>query len=167
MEYIEGGVTAAKGFSAAAVAAHVKYEGRTDMAMVFSQVPCALAGTFTTNVVKAAPVKWDARLVHEGGIGQAVVINSGIANACTGQEGMDICKAEAEAAAKALSIAPDHVLVASTGEIGRQLPVDRMVKGIEMLAPLLEESLEAGGRAAKAIMTTDTQLKSCCRLLSA
>ena len=84
---IEGGVTAAKGFEAAAAAAEIKYKGRTDMALIYSQTPCQAAGTFTSNVVKAAPVKWDQKIVTESPFAQAVVVNSGIANACTGAEG--------------------------------------------------------------------------------
>ena len=88
MEVIKGGVTAAKGFEAASAAAGIKYQDRTDMALIYSLKPCKTAGTFTTNVVKAAPVKWDQRIVEEKVKAQAVVINSGIANACTGEEGM-------------------------------------------------------------------------------
>ena len=79
MEIITGGVTAAKGFKAAATAAEIKYKGRTDMAMVYSEVPCVAAGTFTTNVVKAAPVKWDQDVVYNHPAAQAVICNSGIA----------------------------------------------------------------------------------------
>ena len=88
MEIIKGGVTAAKGFEAAAAAAEIKYQGRTDMALIYSEKPCKTAGTFTTNVVKAAPVKWDRAVVESKVKSQAVVVNSGIANACTGEEGM-------------------------------------------------------------------------------
>ena len=101
MEYIEGGVTAAKGFKASSAAAGIKYQGRTDMAMIYSDVPCVAAGTFTTNIVKAAPVKWDRQVVYESEHAQAVICNSGIANACTGKEGMDICETTAKAAAEA------------------------------------------------------------------
>ena len=101
MKIIEGGVTAAKGFEAASTAAKIKYQDRTDMAMIYSQVPCECAGTFTTNVVKAACVKWDQQVVKSGAKAQAVIVNSGIANACTGEEGMGYCKETAEAAAKA------------------------------------------------------------------
>ena len=105
MKYIKGGVTAAKGYEAASTAAGIKYQGRTDMALIYSQVPCVSAGTFTTNVVKAAPVKWPDRQIVDSGAGvQAVVVNSGIANACTGEEGMGYCKETAEAAAKVLNI---------------------------------------------------------------
>ena len=111
MKQINGGVTAAKGYEAASTAAGIKYQGRTDMALIYSQVPCVSAGTFTTNVVKAAPVKWDRQVVDSGAGVQAVVVNSGIANACTGEEGMGYCKETAEAAAKALNIDAAGVLV--------------------------------------------------------
>ncbi len=159
MKIITGGVTAAKGFEAASVAAEIKYKNRTDMALVYSTVPCVAAGTFTTNVVKAAPVKWDQEIVYHAPAAQAVVINSGIANACTGAEGYGYCRQTAEAAAKILNIAEDSVLVASTGVIGMQLPIDRIVKGVSMLAAAKSDSEEAGLEAAKAIMTTDTQPK--------
>ncbi|MBR2527027.1 MAG: bifunctional glutamate N-acetyltransferase/amino-acid acetyltransferase ArgJ [Blautia sp.] len=159
MQWIQGGVTAAKGFQASAAAAAIKYEGRTDMAMIFSEFPCKAAGTFTKNVVKAAPVKWDQHIVYDIGIAQAVICNSGIANACTGALGYEACERTARAAAEILKISQDHVLVTSTGEIGRQLPVDRLVKGTKLLAASLSSSEEAGTRAAQAIMTTDTHKK--------
>ena len=156
MRQIEGGVTAAKGFEAAGVEAAVKYRDRKDMALVYSRVPCRAAGTFTTNVVKAAPVLWDKKLVEESPFVQAVVVNSGIANACTGKQGMDCCKAEAECAGRLLGIPAMAVLVASTGVIGMQLPRDRIQAGIEKLAAAKSDTAEAGLNAAKAIMTTDT-----------
>ena len=156
MKQIEGGITAAKGFQAAGVEAAVKYQNRKDMALIYSEVPCAAAGTFTTNVVKAAPVIWDKKIVEESPFAQAVVVNSGIANACTGKQGMDCCQAEAKCAGEALGIPAHSVLVASTGVIGMQSPLDRITKGIEKLAAAKAEGLEAGLDAAKAIMTTDT-----------
>ncbi len=156
MEYIQGGITAAKGFEAAACAAGIKYQNRNDMALIYSTEPCKAAGTFTTNVVKAAPVQWDRQVVDHSPYAQAVVINSGIANACTGRPGMDCCQAEAEAAAKALSIPAFSVLVASTGVIGMQMPVEKAMKGIETLARQKSSSSEASLAAAQAIMTTDT-----------
>ena len=101
MQEIKGGVTSAKGFKAAGVEAAIKYQNRKDMAMVYSEVPCQVAGTFTSNVVKAACVLWDKEVVAHSEFGQAVVVNSGIANACTGQQGYDCCKQTAQAAAKA------------------------------------------------------------------
>lgn len=156
MKKIDGGVTAAKGFEAASVAAEIKYKDRTDMAMIFSQVPCRAAGTFTTNVVKAAPVKWDQMIVRESEYAQAVVVNSGIANACTGAEGYGYCQETADATAKALGIPAEYVLVGSTGVIGMQLPIDRIKAGVEKLAASKAGSIAAGTDAAKAIMTTDT-----------
>ena len=91
IKMIEGGVTAAKGFMAASTAAGIKYKNRQDMAMIYSKQPCKSAGTFTTNLVKAAPVKWDKNQVTSGADAQAVIINAGIANACTGEEGMGYC----------------------------------------------------------------------------
>ena len=111
MEIIKGGVTAAKGFEAASTAAGIKYKNRTDMALVYSQVPCEVAGTFTTNVVKAAPVKWDRQVVDSGAKSQAVIVNSGIANACTGDDGIQMCIKTAMAASSALHIPYEGVLV--------------------------------------------------------
>ena len=156
---ITGGVTAAKGFRAAAAAAEIKYKGRTDMAMIYSETPCVAAGTFTTNVVKAAPVKWDQNVVYHHPAAQAVICNSGIANACTGEEGYGYCRQTAEAAAEILGIPTESVLVASTGVIGMQIPIDRIVNGVKRMAPVLADTLEAGTEAAKAIMTTDTVKK--------
>ena len=159
IKIITGGVTAAKGFKAASTAAGIKYKDRQDMAMIYSQKPCRSAGTFTTNVVKAAPVKWDKNQVTNGVPARAVVINAGIANACTGEEGMGYCGQTAGAAAQALGIPAESVLVASTGVIGMQLPMDRITAGVKAMAPLLVESLESGTGASRAIMTTDTKNK--------
>ncbi len=156
MKQITGGVTAAKGFEAAGVEAAVKYQNRKDMALVYSTVPCRVAGTFTSNVVKAAPVLWDRNIVDHSPYAQAVVVNSGVANACTGKQGMDCCKAEAECLGSLLEIPESAVLVASTGVIGAQLPIDRIKAGIEKLAAAKKDTPEAGTNAAKAIMTTDT-----------
>ena len=160
MKVIEGGVTAAKGYKAAGLRAGIK-AGKTnkDMAMICSEKEAVCAGTFTKNVVKAAPVFWDKDVVYKEGKAQAVVVNSGIANACTGEEGLSNCKKEAEKAGELLSIAPEHVLVASTGVIGAQLVMDVVEKGIEMLVPELDSGKEAGENAATAIMTTDTHKK--------
>lgn len=159
MEKIKGGVTAAKGFEASSTAAGIKYKDRTDMALIYSQVPCEAAGTFTTNVVKAAPVKWDRQVVDSGKKAQAVIVNSGIANACTGAEGFGYCKDTAEAAAKYLSVDAEGVLIGSTGVIGKQMPIDKLTAGIEVLAGKKNDSIENGTEAAKAIMTTDTHEK--------
>lgn len=156
MKKTDGGVTAAKGFLAASTAAGIKYKDRMDMAMIYSEKPCKAAGTFTTNIVKAAPVKWDQEVVAASPYAQAVVVNAGIANACTGAEGYGYCLDTAKAAAEALQIPESAVLVASTGVIGMQLPMDRITAGIKAMAPGLSGTLEGGTAASKAIMTTDT-----------
>lgn len=152
----DGSVTSAKGFKTTSCAAGIKYKERQDMALIYSEVPCQAAGTFTKNIVKAAPVKWDKKVVDESAYVQAVVINAGIANACTGEEGMKACEDTAKATGEILGIEPFAVCVASTGVIGMQLPLDRIANGVKMMAPELSESGEAGLAAAKAIMTTDT-----------
>lgn len=156
MEKIQGGVTAAKGFMAASTGAEIKYKNRKDMAMIYSKTPCVAAGTFTTNVVKAACVQWDQKIVKESDAVHAVVINSGIANACTGKQGFDACEATAEAVEEVLNVPVDTCLVASTGVIGMQLPVEKLENGVKNMAPQLSDSEEAAHEAACAIMTTDT-----------
>ena len=159
MKVIKGGVTAANGFQAAGLSAGIKKGNTKDMAMIYSIVPCKAAGTFTTNVVKAAPVKWDKEVVYHSSAAQAVICNSGIANACTGEEGFGYCKKTAEIAAEVLGIPADSVLVASTGVIGKQLPMDKIEAGIRSMAPVLSPAGSAGTLAAEAIMTTDTVKK--------
>ena len=159
MEKINGGVTVAKGFQAASAAAGIKYQGRTDMALVYSEKPCVCAGTFTTNVVKAAPVLWDQQLVEKQQPVKAVVLNSGIANACTGEDGRKMNYIMAEQVAQALHILPEEVLTASTGVIGMQIPKEPLVKGAQLLQEALSDTIEAGTKAAEAIMTTDTVSK--------
>ena len=153
---IPGGVTAAKGFRAACCAAGIKYQGRTDMAMIACDVPCAVAGTFTTNLVKAAPVIWDMDVVYREKQAQAVVVNAGIANAATGKTGLDLCRGTAECAAEVLHIPASSVLLGSTGVIGPNIPPDRITYGVRQMAGSLSDSREAGTAASKAIMTTDT-----------
>ena len=156
---ITGGVTAAKGFMANGLNAGIKNNTKKDMALIYSEVPCKAAGTFTTNKVKAAPVKWDYKLVHESEYIQAVVVNSGVANACTGEEGYGYCKDMSQAVGKELNIPGDAVLVASTGVIGKQLPMDVILKGIEALSKDMKADDAHGTLAAEAIMTTDTRSK--------
>ena len=159
MKIRTGGVTAAKGFEAAGVEAGIKYKDRKDMALIYSQKPCVLAGTFTSNVVKAAPVLWDKKVVEESPFGQAVIVNAGIANACTGKEGYEYCKKTALRASALMGIPEESILVASTGVIGMQLPIDRIEAGIEKLVKAKADTIEAGRQAAEAIMTTDTRSK--------
>ncbi|HEX3023151.1 MAG TPA: bifunctional ornithine acetyltransferase/N-acetylglutamate synthase [Lachnospiraceae bacterium] len=155
MEIIKGGVTAPKGYKAAGVYAGIKKK-KKDMAMIFSEVPAKAAGTFTLNVVKAAPVLWDQEVVKNSETVQAIVMNSGVANACTGQMGYENNRRMAAKAAEVLHIKEDMVLTASTGVIGKQLPIEVIESGIDMLSKELSDSLEAGEMAAESIMTTDT-----------
>lgn len=159
MKIIEGGVTAAKGFLAGSAMAEIRQNKHDDMAFVASEKPCVTAGTFTTNRVFAAPVKWDRDVVKNSPMAQCMVINSGIANACTGAEGDAACEAEARALGETLNIPYQSVLIGSTGVIGMQLPVDKMVRTIRENAGKLKETADAGTKAARAIMTTDTHDK--------
>ena len=158
MKVIEGGVTAPKGFSAMGIAAGIKKD-RKDMAMIYSEAKCHAAGTFTTNIVKAAPVKWDQAIVYGNKAAHAVVVNSGVANACTGEEGLGYCKRTAQKAAALFGISENEVLVASTGVIGKQIPIEKIEAGIETMKPMLADTDVAGTLAAEAIMTTDTVKK--------
>ena len=153
---IAGGFTAAKGFKAASCEAGIKYQNRKDMALLFTDVPCAVAGTFTSNKVKAAPVLWDMGIVKGGKPARAVVVNTGIANAGTGAEGMRLCSETVKHAAQVLGVPADSVLVGSTGVIGPNVPLDRITAGITAMAGTLSDSAEAATNASKAIMTTDT-----------
>lgn len=153
---ISGGVTAAKGFSAACCAAGIKYQGRTDMAMIYSNTPCTVAGTFTSNRVKAAPVIWDRDIVESGCPVQVVVVNAGIANAATGKAGMDLCRATADFTGQVFGLPASSVLLGSTGVIGPNIPLDRITAGVSMMKQTLAATQEAGTSASKAIMTTDT-----------
>ena len=161
MQRIDGGVNAPKGYEASGIEAGIKYENRKDMALVFSAEPANAAGTFTTNVVKAAPVQWDKEIVESGHHVRAVVLNSGIANAATGKEGKEYNYEMASEIAKVLGVMPGEVLTASTGVIGMQLRMAPIRKG----APLLKDALTADRQGAKdaasAIMTTDTVSKEC------
>lgn len=159
MKIIKGGICAPKGFLASATEANIKYKNRTDMAMIFSKVPAISAGTYTTNLVKAAPVLWDRKITDSENYVNAIVINSGIANACTKDEGMEYCKQSAKKAADKLGVGESSILLASTGVIGMQLPIDKICAGIESLSNSLEQSEKAANEAAKAIMTTDTVSK--------
>lgn len=156
---IDGGVTAPKGFQAAAAAAGIKYRDRKDMALVYTETPAVVAGTFTTNVVKAAPVLWDQEIVKAKKTVHAVVLNSGIANACTGEEGKNYNYEMASQVAEAMEIKPEEVLTASTGVIGMQLRMEPIAKGVVLLKEGLSDTRESAKLAAEAIMTTDTVSK--------
>ena len=155
---IEGGVTAAKGYEAAGVYAGIKKK-KKDMSLVYTKTPAVVAGTFTTNVVKAAPVLWDMEIVHSQQMVHGIVLNSGVANACTGTVGLENNERMAKAMAEALQVQPEEILTASTGVIGKQLPMEAIEAGTKLLAEAKSDTLEAGTLAAEAIMTTDTYKK--------
>jgi len=158
---VKGGVCSAKGFRAAGVAAEIKYKGRNDVALIVADAPCSAAAVFTTNKVAAAPVVYD-RSVVKGGKVQAILANSGCANACTGEQGLEDARLSALVTAGELGLDPHHVLVASTGVIGRRLPVDRLLAGMKAATKALGRTGAHGLAAAKAIMTTDTRSKEAC-----
>lgn len=158
MDFIEnGGVTSPMGFQAAGVCAGLKRSQAPDMALLRSETPCSFSGSFTSNLFPAAPVQLCKERVLKQKKIQAVVINSGVANACTGIEGYSNAEKMAELTARELNIAPEMVMVASTGRIGNQLPMDKIEKGIVMAAEALRP--DGGAEAAEAIMTTDTKPK--------
>ena len=161
VRFITGGVCSAKGFRAAGVAAEIKYKGRNDVALLVADAPCAAAAVFTTNRVAAAPVLYDREIV-KGGKVQAILANSGCANACTGEQGLKDAKLSALVTAGELGIDPRHVLVASTGVIGRPLPMDRLLAGLKSAKAALGRTAAHGLAAEKAVMTTDTRPKEAC-----
>jgi len=155
-EMVSGGVTAAQGFFAAGTAAGIKYKEKKDVALIYSEVPARVAGMFTTNRVKAAPLLLTMERASRGWA-QAVVINSGNANACNGQQGLQDAFAMGEEAARLLRIPREYALVASTGVIGQPMPMERILPGIAAAAAALNK--DGGGSAAEAIMTTDAEPK--------
>lgn len=161
MKEVQGGVCAAKGFKATGLEVGIKGElnGKKDMAMIFCDGPCMAAGTFTSNLVKAAPVKWDRKTIDESGDIRAIVINSGIANACTGETGMEYCREISAEVSRISGVNKEEVLTASTGVIGYQLPIGKIKEGINKLYPNVGNSHEDATKAAEAIMTTDTVSK--------
>ena len=160
IKVIDGGVTAPLGFTAWGLRAGIK-PGKTnrDMAMLRTEQKAETAGVFTKNLVKAAPVKWDKSIVAAGGRVGAVVVNTGFANACTGEQGDKDARTTAALAASLLGLEAEEVLVASTGVIGGRLPMDKIEAGVRALAPELKTGPEAAALAAEAIMTTDTRKK--------
>jgi glutamate N-acetyltransferase/amino-acid N-acetyltransferase len=153
---LDGGITSPRGFRAAGVRCGIKKSGRKDLAMIVSSRPAAAAGAFTTNLVKAAPVALTEGLVDAGRRLRAVVVNSGNANAMTGERGMADARIMAQAAAATLHVPKGSVAVASTGVIGRYLPMRRVLRGIRKAARALAPGRKAAVGAAEAIMTTDT-----------
>lgn len=155
---IKGGVVSAKGFRAAGVPAEIKYHGRNDVALIVADSPCAAAAVFTTNQVAAAPVLYDRKIIAGGRI-QAILANSGCANACTGEAGLKDAELSALATAGELGIDPKYVLVASTGVIGRRLPMEKLLAGMTAATKALGRTSAHGLAAERAVMTTDTKPK--------
>lgn len=149
-----GSVTSPGGFSAGATSAGIKKNSALDLGLLFSEAPCTAAGLLTTNRIKAAPVILSQQRL-ESGKARAVAVNAGCANACTGEQGMADASSVAEMAAKKLGISAEEVLVASTGVIGVNLPMDKIRNGIKNIAI----STDGGHTLARAIMTTDTRPK--------
>ena len=159
IKFIEGGVTAAKGFTANGILCHIKASRKTnDTALVVSEVPCNAAGVFTQNRVKAESVKLCKKNIANGRI-QAIIANSGNANCCTGEQGAQNALRMAKAVEKATGVSADDVIVCSTGVIGAQLPVEKIEANIDALAKGL--SKEGHKEARIAIITTDTKYKEC------
>ncbi len=157
--FIDGGsITSVPGYLAAGVTAGFKRSGAPDFALVLSQEPADFAGVFTSCTFAAAPVRLCRERVLNSPRLQAVAINSGVANACTGERGMEAARRSCELVAEKLGIRPELVAVASTGRIGVQLPMELIEKGIDLAVPAL--SSDGGGAAARAIMTTDTVPKA-------
>ncbi|MFZ5942572.1 MAG: bifunctional glutamate N-acetyltransferase/amino-acid acetyltransferase ArgJ, partial [Bacillota bacterium] len=152
MKIVEGGITAPQGFKAAGYAAGIRKKGKKDVAVVYSEIPAKAAAVYTINKFKAAPLKVTAEHLTDG-MAQAIVVNSGIANACMGQQGMESAKQMAEMAGSVLKIKAEDVIVASTGLIGAPLPMDRLEHGIKEAVLILDSN--GGPDAAEAIMTTD------------
>ena len=155
---IEGGVCSAKGFRAAGVAAGIKYKDRKDVALIVADRPSSAAAMFTTNTLAAAPVVLD-REIAKFGKAQAILANSGYANACTGPDGLRDAVESVKATAAELHIDPRQVFVASTGVIGRRLPMKRLLSGMREAVKNLAATPQAGLDAEHAVMTTDTKPK--------
>lgn len=160
MRKFSGNVTTPQGFQASGVMAGIRKKNKKDIALVYSEAPCVAGATFTTNRVKAAPVNWDIALLKNGLAKHAVILNSGIANACMGEQGVKDNYEFAAKTAELLYIKPEQVFTASTGVIGQPMPMDKITTGIEEAVSMLNGSEQAGKDAAEAIMTTDTVSKT-------
>ena len=164
---IEGSVTAAQGFRAGAVFCDIKRLGtgkgsnkgkKRDLAILVSDVPCSVAGMFTTSQVCAAPVKVSAKRAAQSSA-RGVVVNSGNANACTGKRGLKNAEEMTRLTAAQLGLKPQDILVCSTGRIGVPMPMENVARGIEAASKVLEASKQGGDQLAEAIMTSDTRPK--------
>ena len=159
MKMIEGGILAPKGFKATGGHVGLKKE-KKDLCLILSETDAEMAGCFTQNIVKAAPVLWDMQVAASGQKVRGFVVNSGNANACTGQQGIDDNFAMVRTYADCVGATPEQILCCSTGVIGVPLPIDKVTSGIKALAPKLDSGHESGTLAAEAIMTTDTFAKT-------
>ena len=160
IDTVKGGVTAPKGFKSASTHCGLKSDGIShDLAVLYSERSVQSAALFTSNLVKAAPVKWSAERVRENNL-RAAVVNAGNANACTGRQGEKDVERTARAAAKLLGVEPGQIYVASTGIIGVPLPVEKLEAGLRAAVPALAHGEEPGEAFSRAIMTTDTVPKS-------
>ena len=155
---IKNGITAPQGFLAAGAHIGIKKENK-DLALLLSEVPANAAAVFTSNVVKAAPLLWNQSILELKPVMRGIVINSGNANACTGETGFVHAELMAKTFAKSFNIQPHEVLVASTGIIGVPLPINTVIGGIEEVSKILSSGEKSGHQAAEAIMTTDTCTK--------
>lgn len=159
MKQITGGIVAPEKFIVGSSAAGIK-KRKKDMTVLISELPATVAGAFTTNVVKAAPVVWDQQIVVGRHSVRALVVNSGNANACTGAQGEADVRAMAERVAQQVAATPDQVLVCSTGVIGVPLPMQKVLEGIDTCISQSDRTLDAADSAAEAILTTDTFSKT-------
>ncbi len=153
-----GGVTSPQGFMAAGAHVGVKRK-KKDLALIWSEVPAQIACVFTTNVMKAAPILWNQKVVANSQVVRGIVVNSGNANACTGEEGMINAEIMAATYAEGMGVSAEEIIIASTGVIGVQLPIQLIKEGITSTCKQLDKSLPSGLDAAEAIMTTDTYVK--------
>ncbi|MBI3457139.1 MAG: bifunctional glutamate N-acetyltransferase/amino-acid acetyltransferase ArgJ [Candidatus Rokubacteria bacterium] len=155
VEWLDGGITAVPGILASGLHCGIKPTAARDLALIYSSVPATVAGVFTTNRIQGAPVKV-SRERARGGVAQAVVASSGCSNVCTGEQGLRDAREMTEVVARELRVPETRVLVASTGVIGRYLPMDRIRPALPKLVKALSPQPEGSRLAAEAIMTTDT-----------
>jgi len=158
IKILEEGITSPKGFLATGAHVGVK-KSRKDLAIIYSEAPALCSAVFTQNIVKAPPLLWCEKLIHDKEKISAIVVNSGNANACTGEQGYNDAVSMAQTLADSLNIKKESVIVTSTGVIGVFLPIEKIVKGIKSTAPTLAKERESATKCAKAIMTTDTFAK--------
>lgn len=154
----DGTVTLPKGFYGAGGHVGIKKE-KKDLALIYSEVDALAVGTFTQNIVKAAPVLWDKMVVENYDSARVIAINSGVANACTGDEGIYNNELFASKVADNFGVKKEEVLICSTGVIGKQLPMDKIIEGIAKVKALLNNDQKSGEIVAQSIMTTDTKPK--------